>query len=423
MTLKIGWLERVNPNWRVVPGHALFSERVMKSKASDTHLTPSQIYGVLPQSEYLEKTGSGVVLNIVGSDVMKHVEPNDFIIHLRSFQGGIEHSRYSGKVSNAYCVLKPSSQIEPRYYRWLLKSTGFIQELRSTTDQLRDGQSIKFEQFRTIGLPLPTLQEQRQIANYLDDQIATLESVINLKQQEQKLLASAAEAEFTNLFGHPYFSPENTSVTRRLGPCLLGNDGGVWGDEPDGGSDVLVLRSTEISQRGYWRNLESAALRKLDSRDVKKSILQSDDIVVTKASGSSDHIGKAAIVTAEVAALKACFGNFMQRIRVNPEIYLPEYVHYFLKSFNARSQLNFLGTTSTGLLNVSAEVLNNLHLPVVPLRDQREVIAALKEVEGSLDARMTLLENSIASCNDLRASLLSAVVTGTYDIKTGMELV
>jgi type I restriction enzyme, S subunit len=420
--IKTGWLERVNPNWKIVPGHALFSERKTKSKDSDTHLTPSQIYGVLPQSEYLEKTGSGVVLNLVGSDAMKHVEPNDFIIHLRSFQGGIEHSRYSGKVSNAYCVLIPSSHIEPRFYRWVLKSTGFIQELRSTTDQLRDGQSIKFEQFRTVGLPLPSLEEQREIADYLDGQIAALESVINLKQQEQKLLASAAQAEFTKVFGHPYFSAENTSITRRLGPCLRGNDGGVWGDEPTGIDDFIVLRSTEISQRGYWRNLESAAFRKLDSREAGKSILHLNDVLVTKASGSADHIGKAAIVTAEVAALKACFGNFMQRIRVNPSVYLPEYLHYFLKSLNARSQLNFLGTTSTGLLNVSAEVLNNLRLPVLSLHDQQEAISILREVERTLDARMNLLENSISTCNDLRTSLLTAVVTGTYDIGTRMEI-
>jgi type I restriction enzyme S subunit len=132
----------------------------------------------------MEVTGNKVVLNLTGADNMKHVEPNDFIIHLRSFQGGIEHSRYQGKVSNAYCVLIPNAKIEPRFFRWVLKSSGFIQELSSTTDQMRDGQSIKYEQFVSIGLPLPTLEEQVRLADYLDSRIATIDNVVELKKQQ-----------------------------------------------------------------------------------------------------------------------------------------------------------------------------------------------------------------------------------------------
>ena len=184
MTLKVDWLADINKDWEICNPRTIFTERSEKSFPDDIHLTPSQIYGVIPQTEYMEITGNKVVLNLTGADNMKHVEPNDFIIHLRSFQGGIEHSRFRGKVSNAYCVLIPSSKIEPRFFRWVLKSSGYIQELSSTTDQLRDGQSIKFEQFAGIGLPLPPLETQKTIADYLDSKIETMEDVIELRKQQ-----------------------------------------------------------------------------------------------------------------------------------------------------------------------------------------------------------------------------------------------
>lgn len=203
MKLSTQWIPEVPTSWQIANPRTLFSERTQKSTVSDIHLTPSQKFGVLPQSEYMEMTGGRVVLNLTGSDNMKHVEKNDFIIHLRSFQGGIEHSNYSGKVSNAYCVLKPTQQIEPRYFRWVLKSQGYIQELNATTDQLRDGQSIKFEQFASIGLPLPPIEEQRRIANFLDEFTAQINRGLALKSQVNLLNESAYMSQLRILLSPP----------------------------------------------------------------------------------------------------------------------------------------------------------------------------------------------------------------------------
>lgn len=200
MRLKSGWLQNIRPDWEIVPGNLLFSERSGKSNPDDIHLTPSQTYGVLPQQEYIDMTGNRVVLNLAGADNMKHVEKDDFIIHLRSFQGGIEHSKYSGKVSNAYCVLIPNHKVNPRFFRWVLKSSGFIQELSSTTDQLRDGQSIKFNEFRSIGFPLPSLKEQDFVASLLDSKMdaisRSISSVENLHLKLKELRDSLCNSWF-----------------------------------------------------------------------------------------------------------------------------------------------------------------------------------------------------------------------------------
>jgi type I restriction enzyme M protein len=86
------WLSELPPTWRVANPRRHFRDRREVARSDDVHLTPSQHMGVLTQTDYMERTGSRVVLNLSAPDNMKHVEPGDFIAHLRSFQGGIEHS-------------------------------------------------------------------------------------------------------------------------------------------------------------------------------------------------------------------------------------------------------------------------------------------------------------------------------------------
>lgn len=193
------WMPAIPETWSVVPAKAIFSERSVRNLPDDVHLTPSQVLGVLPQSEYMERTGNSVVMNLEGKDNMKHVEPDDFIIHLRSFQGGLERSTYAGKVSAAYTVLTPNARALPDYYRWLLKSAAYVQELRTTTNQLRDGQAIRFADFAKVRLPLPPLVDQGIIARFLesevsriDDLIAEANAIVDVLKERKDALISAA---------------------------------------------------------------------------------------------------------------------------------------------------------------------------------------------------------------------------------------
>jgi type I restriction enzyme S subunit len=193
------WLDGMPSHWRVVTPKALFRDRRERGRADDVHLTPSQTYGVLPQTEYVARSGASVVLNLAGQDNMKHVEPGDFVIHLRSFQGGIEYSAHRGKVSAAYTVLEPVECINHRYFRALLKSDAYIQELRTTTNQLRDGQSIRYRDFVKVALPLPPTDEQERIGHEVESQtkrIDTLiqksERLIELSQERRAALITAA---------------------------------------------------------------------------------------------------------------------------------------------------------------------------------------------------------------------------------------
>ena len=171
------WLGEVADDFDIVPSTIVFKERSDKNLEDDVHLTPSQKYGVLPQDKYQEITGGKVMQKLSNSD-MKHVEPDDFVIHLRSFQGGIERSQIRGKVSTAYTVLEPRDGVFTGYWRYFLKSAPFIEGMASSTDQLRDGQTINYARFSRLKLLRPPLETQRRIADYLDKEISEMDALI-----------------------------------------------------------------------------------------------------------------------------------------------------------------------------------------------------------------------------------------------------
>lgn len=174
----VEWLGEIPASWEVVRSKRLFKLRNVKALPDDTQLTASQQYGVIPQADFMTREGRRVVQVVTGADILKHVEAKDFVISMRSFQGGIEWSSYSGAISSAYVVLSPSRDVWHPYYVHLLKSRNYIQALQSTSDLVRDGQALRFENFAQVALPSVPLMEQRAIAAFLDRETARIDALI-----------------------------------------------------------------------------------------------------------------------------------------------------------------------------------------------------------------------------------------------------
>lgn len=186
----VDWIGDGPVSWTPLSAKALFVRRAEHERKGDTHLTPSQQFGVLSQEEFIQKSGIKPVLKLSDSSKMRHVEPGDFIIHLRSFQGGLEHSNIRGKVSGAYTVIAPraGAPVDCSFFKWLFKSHSFIRSLASLTNQLRDGQSINFKIFSQTSYLIPTIHEQKLIASFLDEKTGQIDSTIyGIKQQIELL--------------------------------------------------------------------------------------------------------------------------------------------------------------------------------------------------------------------------------------------
>jgi type I restriction enzyme S subunit len=135
-----------------------------------------------------------------------------------------------------------------------------------------------------------------------------------------------------------------------------------------------------------------------------------------KSSGSSLHIGKTTLVTAEIAAMRCCYSNFMQRIRMRPS-FLPKLAWHFMNNDLARLQFDLLSNSSTGLANLNATMIGQIIVPVPPLPEQTQ-IAAYLDVETAKFATLTAeAQHAIDLLQERRTALISAAVTGQIDVR------
>ena len=165
----VNWLDKIPQHWEMRYAKQLFALRRDKAREDDEQLTSSQKYGIISQQEFMEREGRRVTVVLKGEDILKHVEAGDFVISMRSFQGGLEYSHVSGKISSAYVMLIPNHDlVYDRYFRWLFKSESYIRALQGTSDLIRDGQALRYANFAKVYLPCIPLNEQKEIADYID---------------------------------------------------------------------------------------------------------------------------------------------------------------------------------------------------------------------------------------------------------------
>lgn len=185
----IKWIPKIPKHWKVIPSKYLFANSDIRRQTGDEQLTASQKYGIITQKDYTAKENAQIVLATQGLEKWKHVEPNDFIISLRSFQGGLEMSEITGCITWHYVVLKAQKKVYHKYYKWLFKSARYINALQGTCNFIRDGQDLRFSNFALVPLFELPLEEQQQIADYLDTKCSEIDTLIADKKRQLDILA------------------------------------------------------------------------------------------------------------------------------------------------------------------------------------------------------------------------------------------
>ena len=179
--LKQGFLQQMFPqNGENVPRlrFANFTGRWKQRKALDIFESISdKNYPELPVLSASQEKGM-ILRDSIGIDIkydensvktFKRVRAGQFVIHLRSFQGGFAYSSIDGITSPAYTVLdfKNKTEQSQLFWRFVLSSEIFIKRLETVTYGIRDGRSISYSDFSTLKFNVPSLAEQNQIGELL----------------------------------------------------------------------------------------------------------------------------------------------------------------------------------------------------------------------------------------------------------------
>lgn len=161
---KCEWLSFIPSHWALTRAKNVFKERSTKGLSGEEQLAASQVLGVVPRSMLDFKTMESMSADQAG---YKLVLPGDFVISLRSFEGGFEYSEYRGVISPAYTVFYPTRKIHSPYFKYLFKSQRYVTALGLHKKGIRDGQTVPFSGFKNDFLPIPPIAEQVEIANYV----------------------------------------------------------------------------------------------------------------------------------------------------------------------------------------------------------------------------------------------------------------
>lgn len=174
--------------WNFPKAKEVFQSVTDKNHKGDLMvLSATQDKGIMPRDE----VDIDIKYEVSSLASYKKVCQGNFVISLRSFQGGIEYSAYTGLVSPAYTVLSPKKELCDEYYKQYFKSADFINRLNVAVYGIRDGKQISFEDFGRLRIPYPPINEQTAIAQVLstaDREISLLRQDIEQEKQKKKAL-------------------------------------------------------------------------------------------------------------------------------------------------------------------------------------------------------------------------------------------
>lgn len=417
------WLGEVPEHWSVDYSKWLFEERNNKAKKTDEMLTASQKYGVIPQKMFMELEQQKVVQVQKGHDILKQVKKNDFVISMRSFQGGIEFCGYDGAVSSAYVPLEPQNEYLSGFFKYLFKSKPYIQALQATTNLVRDGQALRYTNFIQVRLPVPTKREAVSIGEFLDHETAKIDTLITKQEKLIELLKEKRQAVISH------------AVTKGLNPDTPMKDSGVeWlGEVPEhwivsqikygykitlGKMLTKEPKSKDYELKPYLKAVNvqpnGVDVTKVDKmwfspKELKSLRLKHGDVLISE----GGDVGRAAIWNAQ---LEECYiQNALNRARPinsNSSIFLL----YWMTFLKHTEYIDIICNKAT-IAHYTAEKVEASPLIIPPLKEQRCIAQYLNKQSEKFDLLINKAYQAIQLMKERKSALISAAVTGKIDVR------
>lgn len=415
----IEWIGEIPSHWDCIRGKYIFTQR--NERGNTIHLqllSPTQNYGVVPQDVYEELSGMKVVKLNEDTDLntLKTIHKGDFCISLRSFQGGFEYSEYEGVVSPAYQVFCPIVPVSRGYYKYLFKDVMFIEKMNSYTLSLRDGKNISFADFGNTYIPVPPIEEQIEIATFLDAKCAEMDA-----------LAADIQAGIDSLEAYKR-SVITEAVTKGLNPAAEMKDSGV----PWIGLVPSTWRVDKIKyhfKRNEPRNPGNVEVLSVyrdygvipkDSRDDNHNVTSEDtskykfvhkgDLVINKMKAWQGSLAVSeyeGIVSPAYFVFNFTDGDFNKK-----------YFHYHIRSCYKDEFRRISGGIREGQWDLPPEEFINEFILLPPLVEQNKIVNFIDRTINETDAIINEKKEQLTILDEYKKSVIYEYVTGKKEVPT-----
>jgi type I restriction enzyme S subunit len=398
------WLSSIPDNWACIKIKHIFKERVEKGYPNKPLLAATQNIGVVPKNLY----GNRTVEASKDLHLLKLVKAGDFVISLRSFQGGIEYAYYEGIISPAYTIMIPNNN--SHFFRYLFKSIRFIELLQNCVTGIREGQNIDYSKLRNHLIPIPPRSEQDQIIRYLDWKVSMINKYINAKKKQIELLKEQRQTMINETvrrgqgqkyrFRHLFTLIKGLNITKA--------------DLVDSG--VPCVSYGEIHSRyGFAVNPDINALRCVEKKYLQtnpKSLMKYGDFVFADTSEDIAGSGNFTYLNSNTQA----FAGYHTIIARPNKVMNYRYLAYFFDSLLFREQIQ-QNVNGVKVYSITRSILNDTFIFLPSADEQLSIVALLDEQCKRIDRLVNKFNEEIMLFTEYRTRLISDVVTGKVDVQ------
>lgn len=398
-------------DWKYIKLSELFDEVSEKNHSNVEVLTIVQGVGTVLRKD----SGRDIIYDKNSLSNYKYVQKDDFIIHLRSFEGGLEIANQEGIVSPAYIILRTKIQAESGYLYALFHSNRFInQTMAPAVEGVRDGRTVKYEVLKNQSIFFPPLAVQQEIAEILckQDKIISLkQKLLEQKLQQKKwLMQKLLEVPHTNV---------NCEEKISLGGVVINKSG--WKKEriKDVSTKIIAGATPSTKIKDFW----NGNISWMSSGEINKRIIFETEVKISQLgyeSCSTKIVPPKSVLIAlagqgktrgMVAVNEIALCTNQSLASVIPKNIDYKFLFYFLDSKYSDLRMISSGDGSRGGLNL--EIISNyeIYLPTLP---EQKIIA---QVLSAADKEIALIKSSIEQEKQKKKSLAQLLLTGTVRVK------
>ena len=418
---RIVWIGAIPKRWQLSKIGSLYTQR--NEKVSDKDYQPLSVtmQGILPQLATAAKTDDG--------DNRKLVRVGDFAINSRSDRrGSCGISPLDGSVSLINIILTPRTAMHPGYYNWLFHTTLFADEFYKWGHGIvADLWTTRWQEMKSITVPVPEYAEQERIAAFLDAECAEIDAVL------EKTRASIEE----------YKKLKQAVITQAVTKGVRGDrpmkDSGIeWIGEIPAEWDVSSVRYIGSLQNGISKGGEffGAGFPFVSYGDVYKNYelprsvsglidtnederntysVEYGDIFFTRTSETIEEVGFSCVCKSSIP--NATFAGFVIRLRpfCADEKILTDYAKYYFRGEHIRAylvkEMNLVTRASLG-----QTLLKGMSVIVPPKSVQKEIAEYLDDKCADIDALVAKKQQYLTEIENYKKSLIYEYVTGKKEV-------
>lgn len=390
----VKWLGEIPGHWELRKMKYTFDERSQKGFPNEPLLAATQNHGVILKSQYENRT----VEAVKSLDTLKLVEIGDFVISLRSFQGGLEYAHNRGIISPAYTILTPT-HIKASYFKHLSKSDIFISLLKSSVTGIREGQNIDYNKLKESLLPIPPEEEQKAMGCYLDAATSKIDKAIAMQQKMIDLLNERKQIIIQN------------AVTKGLDENVEMKDSGVeWiGMIP---KHWKIIRIKHLAKLQSGSNLTSNEISDTGSYPVYGGNGLRGFYGSYNCEGSHVLIGRQGALCGNINYAEDKFWATEHAVVCYPK------KKYNTLWFGEILRLMNLGQYSLASAQpgLAVERIKGLYMPYPSIEEQNKIALFLKQNIGKIDLYARHCQRQITLLQERKQIIINEVVTGKVKV-------